>query len=213
MPSRSTLSLGTRKDAKYWSTECGTQLSYSSGVTITKPNPTTQEIASFFARSDEWLFLGGHFDETSHLYNEDGTVSIRFTSDSVIVKSPSSTKTLSKNQEFMQHKKIRTIFWGGCNVHSHPTIVKKLRTLFDNPLMIGWKSITGWQILYTVMGGNGNLNPNPEQDFFDLVKANPGNEDTVRKSWLNAGAQTFWGDSIPKFSVIDSIGTDHTLPD
>lgn len=212
MPTTATLSLGTRKDAKYWSQECDSQLAYSKGSTLTKPSPTLGEMESLFGRSDDWLFFGGHFTENEHLYNEDGSVSVRFSSDKITLTTPDGTKKLDKGDGFQQHKKLKAIFWGGCNVHAYPAIVKDLRTLFDNPLMIGWRSITGWQILYVVMGGNGNLHPNPEKDFFDRVKSDPSSEATVRDAWLAAGAATFWGNDKPAFSVIDSNGTEHGLP-
>lgn len=213
MPTTSTLSLGTRKDAIYWSDECASQLSYTKGATLTKPSPSMNEMETLFGRSDEWLFFGGHFTEQDHLYNENGSVSVRFASDQVTLKTPAGTKSLKKGDGFKQHAKVKAIFWGGCNVHSYPAIVKDLRALFGNPLMIGWTSVTGWQILHIVMGGAGNAHPNPAQDFFDRVKANPSSETQVKDAWLGAGAATFWGNAKPDFSVIDSSGNEHGLPE
>lgn len=218
MPTTSTLSLGTRQDAKYWSQECSGQLSYASTVKITEAAPPLADIKKFFASSDEWLFLAGHFTSVDHLYNEGGTIKIRFKADRVVVTHSGADTNLMKGTDFKQHGKVKAIFWGGCDVHNHKSIVDDLRTLFGNPLMIGWRGTTGWEVLNAVMGGFGNTPPNPAKDFFDRVKSNPASETTVRTAWLDAADATQWGQapSQPpyreRFSVIGSDGTEYKLP-
>lgn len=70
MASTSVLSLGTRKDAGYWSDTCASELGYTSTHKITKAVPNLKEVKDVFAATDDWLFLGGHFTHASHLYNK-----------------------------------------------------------------------------------------------------------------------------------------------
>src|SRR5687767_10573405 len=123
MSATATLSLGTREDAKYWSRECANQLQYQSGLAITEPDPSLQDIVRFFGRSDNWLFVGGHFTAAKHLYNEAETIKVRFGADKVTVTHGAQTAVLRKGTEFKQHQSIKAIFWGGCNVHSTANIV------------------------------------------------------------------------------------------
>lgn len=214
MATTATLSLGTREDAKYWSEQSAGQLGYAKGVTVAKPAPTLAEIKSFFASSNEWLFIAGHF--TTYLYNQDASIQIRFKADRVVVTHGGTDTELIKGSDFKQNSKVKVIFWGGCSVHEDSTIVANLRALFDNPMMIGWRGTTGWEVLYAVMGGYNN--DNPKKDFFDRVKADPSSELQVRTSWLDAADATIWGaaPSPPpfreRFSVIGSDGQEHRLP-
>ena len=216
MATTSVLSLGTRKDAGYWSDTAASELSYSSTHKITAPKPSLADIKKVFGASDDWLFLSGHFTHADHLYNEAGDVTIRFENNGVKVKHTEGTLTLTKGTHFQQHGKLKALFWGGCDVHSNPSTVATMRTLFGNPLMVGWHGTTGWEVLYSVMGGYGNNSPHSTRDFFDRVKSNPSNAPTVRKAWLDTAGDTTWGAATPsfdsRFSVIMPNGTEHKLP-
>ena len=214
----SVLSLGTRGDATYWSDTSAAELSYSAKHKITKPVPALQEIKDFFAGSEEWLFLAGHFTLAKHLYNETESVKVRFENDRVVVDHPDENGvSLRKDDGFQQHKKIKALFWGGCDVHSDTGTVATLRQLFGSPLMIGWRGTTGWQVLHSVMGGFGNMAPNSSRDFFSRVSSNPSDPDTVRDAWLDTAKDTTWGAATPtfesRFSVIMPDGTEHRLPE
>jgi hypothetical protein len=211
MSTTATLSLGTRKDAIYWSKECSSQLGFTAGSTIATPSPELSDIKNYFSRSDEWLFFGGHFTEVDHLYNDDESIKIKFHSDKVVISHGSKTETLLKGTTFLQHQKVKVIFWGGCNVHSDDKTREAIRALFGSPMMIGWRSITGWQVMYSVMGGYGNVAPNAARDFFDRAAADPKNETIVRKAWLETANDTQWGSNTPTFSVYDSDGDEHSL--
>ncbi len=216
MPTTSVLSLGTRKDAGFWSDTSANALGYTATHKITKPIPSLQEIKNFFGASDDWLFLGGHFTHSSHLYNEESSVTIRFETDRVKIDHPEGSGiTLKKGAGFNQHKKVKVLFWGGCDVHSDPSTVKTLRMLFDAPLMVGWHGTTGWEVLYSVMGGFGNASPHSSKDFFDRVAANPSDPNFVRKAWLDTASTTTWGTASPsfesRFSVIMPDGTEQRL--
>lgn len=163
------------------------------------------EIEGFFKGSGEWLFLAGHF--ISSLYNEDSSVDVTFGASEVNVTAGGATKTLTKTNGFNLHRSAKIIFWGGCNVHSRKGTVSKLRTLFGNPVMIGWKSITGYQILNVMMGAYGNTSPSPGLDFFDRVKDDPKDVQHVMEAWKGAAEDAFWGDRKPAFSMIAADGT------
>ena len=217
MASTSVLSLGTRKDAGYWSDTCASELGYTSTHKITKAVPNLKEVKDVFAATDDWLFLGGHFTHASHLYNEAGTVTIRFKADSVEVDHPDGSGiALKKGAGFKQNTRIKVLFWGGCDVHSDAATVTTLRTLFDSPLMMGWRGTTGWEVLYSVRGGFGNAAPHSAKDFFSRVAANPSNAEAVRKAWMETAADTTWGAATPpfesRFSVIMPDGQEHRLP-
>lgn len=214
----SALSLGTRKDAGYWSDICAKELSYTAKNKITTPVPTLQQIKTFFAGSEDWLFLGGHFASTDHLYNEAETVKIRFEESRVVVNHPDGAGiALQKNDGFKQHEKIKVLFWGGCDVHSDDNIVRTLRTLFGSPLMIGWRGTTGWEVLYSVMGGFGNAAPHSSRDFYTRVSSNPTDPITVKDAWLDTAKDTTWAAAAPsfesRFSVFMPDGTEKRLPE
>ena len=216
MPTTSVLSLGTRKDAPYWSDRSEKELKYQPTHMVAAGGPSLQQIKDVFAASDDWLFLGGHFTHRDHLYNEGGSVRVRFRSSGVVVDHPSGSGVeLSRGVGFQQHRKLKALFWGGCDVHSHADTVKTMRALFGNPLMIGWHSLTGWEILYSVMGGAGNSHPNSSKDFFARVAGKADDAEAVRKAWLSTADDTHWGAFDPpiksRFSVIMPDGREHRI--
>jgi hypothetical protein len=211
MHTSANLTLGTRKDSQYWTQECRNQLGYEIGAEVRESKPSLDKMVSVFTRSDDWIFFGGHFTSMDHLFNDDRSVSVKFLSDKIVLNHDGVSRVLVKGEECKQHEKLKVIFWGGCNVHSFDEIRNNLRILFGNPMMIGWRSVTGWQILHSVMGGFGNEKPHAMRDFFDRVKVDSESEQTVREAWLATARDTIWGDSTPAFSIYDSLGTEHTL--
>ena len=212
----SILSLGTRTDAATW--KSGVE---SLGGTIAKdiraPVPSVNDIKEFFASSEQWLFIAGHFSN-GELYNQahqDGDTSnvvvIKFQNDRVILNhGTNAAVNLVKGTDFSQHTNCKSVFWGGCNTNSDTSQVATFRTLFGNHTLIGWKGITGWQILNVVMGGFGNNSPNPSQDFFDRLGTNHASATSIRNAWLDAANEAQWGDTgqtDAKFSVIDPDGS------
>ena len=154
----SILSLGTRTDAETWR-----QGVAGLGATIVhdvrSAFPTIEQIRTFFAGSEEWLFIAGHFNngelynEAHHQGNAATALRIAFANDLVTVRRGTDPPvTLTKGAEFSQHSSANCVFWGGCNTNSDVSQVNNLRALFGNHTLIGWKGITGWQILNVVMG-------------------------------------------------------------
>ena len=216
MTETSALSLGTRDDATYWSSTCTSELSFNAIHKITNPVPTLQSIKDFFSGSEEWLFLAGHFTRQDHLYNERATVKIKFQNDRIVIDHPDASGVkLVKGEGFQQHKNVKVLFWGGCDVHSDNRVVETMRKLFDSPVMIGWRGTTGWEILNSVMGGFGNTSPHSSRDFFSRVKSRPSDSDTVKNAWLNTAKDTTWGSTTPtiesRFSVIMPNGTEYRI--
>jgi hypothetical protein len=208
----SVLSLGSRQDAKTWA-DGFKKLGLTAGKEITSGSPSLEDIKSFFNRSDEWLFIAGHFSD--HLFNETGTVEIWFQEDGVRILSSGTETILKKDSGFLQHKRAKLLFWGGCSVHSSDVAIKLHRQLFGKTTAIGWISATGWEILDINLGGKGNGPAVQTPNFFSIL----GNSDAskVRDAWLKSADGIYWGQDSqgkpfrPRFSVVDSDGQEYVL--
>ncbi|MDX1952188.1 MAG: hypothetical protein SFY81_08375 [Verrucomicrobiota bacterium] len=204
------LSLGTRDDAKTWADGMRTNLKVTRGIEIREPRPSLARLKEFFSRSDHWLFFGGHFSD--HLYNDAKTIHIYFESSQVRLIYDEQEHILKKSEGFKQSANAKTVFWGGCNIHSDENRVKTIRELFGKQAVyVGWIGITGWEIVNINLGSNGQ-SPN----FFTNMKgkADPAQ---VRQSWLESADNINWdrdnqGNPVrPKFSVIESSGQEWVL--
>lgn len=229
MPSTaSILSLGTRQDAVRWRDQV-----QALGATIVRdirePKPSVDTLRSFFGGSEDWLFIAGHFI-APHLFNEAAnkirlgepadpadSVRIAFSDTSVTIEHGTAAPiTLAHGGGFKQTS-VKAVFWGGCNTNSAPSTVNNMRTLFGDHTLIGWKGITGWQILHTVMGGFGHGNQFPDQDFFQRLGSTPDDPATIRDAWLGSAIDATWGnaqaeeETNAKFSVIDPNGSGYRI--
>lgn len=219
MPSFSTLSLGTRKDAARWRKGMKEKLTFAEGVYHAEPSPTLAAIEGFFGRSDDWLFLAGHYDQDV-LYNEQQTIKIKFQSSKVEIAHGSQSKTLIKGQRMKQAPKL--VLWGGCSVCDSTQSINMLRTLFGGMLLIGWKGQTGWEIVDIMLGGFGHANPTGpwnSPNFFDKLGNGAGDLKKCRDAWLDVAKSIPWGPPKPgeppyieRFCVVDPDGTVHSLP-
>ena len=84
MTSFSVLSLGTRRHAKQFRKGAIEELHLTAGTILNTPKQPLEDIKKLFARSDDVLFLAGHY--TSSLYNEDHSVDLTFEADKLTVK-------------------------------------------------------------------------------------------------------------------------------
>lgn len=209
----SVLSLGTRKDAATWKDRVHADLGYEVGLDVRDPAPARQRILDVFRRSDDWLFLGGHF-QANRLYNENDSIGITFAADSLSLHYPGSADVvLRRGVEFQQHSRIKAVFWGGCDVCNPDERVVLLRKLFGPHILVGWIATTGWEILNTVMGAMNR--PDAEPDFFDRM--NVGGEVDIVSSWLAVANGVTWGAAVSgpawkeRFSVFDASGQEWVL--
>ncbi len=238
MPTFSSLSLGSRKDADRWRKGMKEKLSYSETKWVKKVEPTMAEVEGFFGTNDDWLFMAGHFGGVQsewgswpysgdrRLYNDPDddvttppTHEILFRSDHALVRRKSGgsweEKKLRKGTELKQSCKV--ILWGGCDVCSNQAQLNVIRALFGQPLVIGWLGITGWKIVDIMLGGHGG-NPDPgtwnTPNFWNELGS--GHEDPVkiRNAWLKVAKSIPWGgDVLERFCVIDPDGTRHKATD
>ena len=216
MPTCGVLSLGTREDAKLWYDKVSHLSGFSGGHNVSKPAPSMADMKRVFSASDEWLYIAGHFTLAKHLYNESGTVQIRFHNDGVELKAGSQTEKMLKGGTFKQDAKLKVLFWGGCSVHADVGMIRTLRALFGPVLMLGWTAETGWEMPFIMMGGKGSQPPYPAQNFFEKL-GNTGDASAIRNAWLATAIATDWGAPpntppyLDRFSVIEPDGSEWVI--
>jgi len=211
----SVLSLGSREDARTWAKGMQGNLGLAKGIEVLAPNPSLAQIKSFFMRSDDWLFMAGHFSD--HLYNEGDTIGVYFEKAAVRIRHQGQEVTLKKGDGFKQHQNVKVVFWGGCSVHDNPDQVRIFRELFgSSAVYVGWRETTGWQILDINLGGKGT-GPAPHVPNFFTLMNNSAKPSQVMEAWLKSADAITWGKDDkgfpvrPKFSVIDGMGDEWIL--
>jgi len=157
--------------------------------------PSIDDIRGFFGQTDDWLFFGGHFVDLPRpqLYNEREDCRVEFARENVRVQVGAETTELVKGRDFRQHERVKCVFWGGCNVSTSEDTVNTLRGLFGaRHLMVGWKGKTGWEVLFSLMGGFGNVPPHASRDFFDRIRGGDTDLEAVRLAWMRTALDTDW---------------------
>jgi hypothetical protein len=127
MATFSVLSLGTRRDAKQFRKGAMEKLSLSAGSVVNAPKPPLDDIKKLFARTDEVLFLAGHY--AGSLYNEDHSIDLAFDANKLTVKYDAQTAVLNRGAEFKQTK-CKLVIWGGCSVCNDTATIDTMRALF-----------------------------------------------------------------------------------
>jgi hypothetical protein len=239
MASFSSLALGSRNDADWWRRGMKEKLQLSEGVWVKKAVPSLGELASVFTRRDDWLFLAGHFgvvqdtwgawEEPSEkrLYNDtDNNVAtppdreVLFRASNVLLRAQSGTwskQQLAKGSDFKQTGSGRVILFGGCSVAAYADALVAIRSLFDNPLILGWKKTTGRQIINLMLGGDGTNEATANfssVNFWTELGSNYSDQGHVRDAWLSAADKIFTtGDPTRSaFAVINPDGSVASLP-
>lgn len=210
MVSFATLCLGTRKDAITWEEGCK-NLGFTQALSVRKPRPSIEELAAFFACGAEWLYIGGHFSP-NHLYNENGDTDVEFRPTSVLLKTPSGSRSVSHADSFNLHQTARVIVWGGCSVAGVESTVTLMRQLFGEHVLLGFAGLTGTKMVDAMLGGGFIKN-----NFFKRVKNNTGwtgTCDGAVKAWMDTAAAGYGGGSIEnKFRAVDWEGNGRRLTD
>ena len=204
------LSLGTRQDATTWELGCKANGLETVSPVIKKPEPSLADMKTWFVGSPNWLFIAGHF--SSYLYNEKDTVSVTFLKDGVDLKvGAESAKLRKSDSSFALEKSTKVIVWGGCSVLGDASHIKTIRSLFNNPLMLGFAGLTGWRIVDAMLG-NGFIKP--PQAFFERLSdsADPSN---IRDAWMETAKFGYGGnpEMEPKFRAVDPDGQSWCLKD
>jgi hypothetical protein len=194
-----TLSLGTRQDAKTWDQGCQ-RLGMTETVSVRKPKPTDDELDSVFDSGANWLYLAGHFGVDT-LYNEDGTLELTFEKNRIRVNRDGKWKRdIMKGGGFTLHESCWVVVWGGCSVCSNGENIRTMFSLFDQHLLLGFRGLTGWQVLDAMLGG-GFIK---DKHFFSNVRSDPSDPTVVRDAWLEAALKGYGNTTYEgKFRAVD----------
>lgn len=207
MMSFSSLDIGNPIDGRSFEKGCRERMGMRAETSLLKTNPTLDELSQFFENYPSWLYLSGHHIPLT-LYNDFG-VSIDFKATGVELTVNDKTKTISKvTGAFKVHVSCGLIVWGGCSALRNPDTVKLYRTLFDNPVMLGYAASTGYQINNAMLGG-GFI----RKDFFARVQELSGNDpNALRNAWLETANWGYGGSDMEKlFRAVDEDGQEWQL--
>jgi hypothetical protein len=210
MANANVLCLGIRTDAQSWSNGCVLK-GFRIDTSIIKPNPTLDEVTSFFAADADWVFFAGHF--LISLYNNKGTTIITFHHNQIEVIAPDARGmkqivTLTRPRTLVLDPKV--IFWGGCDILDDKRQIDALSCLFNNPLMLGFRGGTGPEMT-KAMFGDGFI-PN-NLSFFPRIQ-DPNDLADVRNAWLETAKYGWAGGVLEgRFCAVDPDGTIWCLKD
>ncbi|MFC0804613.1 MULTISPECIES: hypothetical protein [Sinorhizobium] len=219
MATFSVLSLGTRRDAKQFRKGAVEKLQLSPGSFLHATKPSLNDLKSLFARSDDVLFLAGHFSNS--LYNDDQSIDLEFGTSKLTITYDGQTVVLNRGTEFKQTS-CKLIIWGGCNVCSSAQTIATMRALFGPHVLVGWVGVTGWEITDIMFGGkgHGSAAPEPLPDFampnyFSALGGSIGDSTRLWKEWLKVAKAISWGNDaegrpyLERFCVVDATGKAH----
>lgn len=204
-----TLCLGTRPDSQTWNKGCEA-LGFSVVASVAKPDPSDEELAAIFASDAEWLYLGGHFGART-LTNEKENIDIRFEAGAVhVLRDNKLSVSFDKGSGFALHKTCKLTLWGGCDVCTGGATIRTLRSLFDNPVILGFAGLTGWKVADAMLGG-GFLR---RKHFFNNVRGSVDDSAGQCEAWMEA-AQAGYSDSSLEslFRAVDIGGQEWKLVD
>ncbi len=216
------LTFGPSRNARIWNRELA-RLGVSNGAAIMQDGPRMQTMVEFFRTPSNWVYFSGHHS-SAHLRNRvsslSSTAGVRFFRNRVEVYSqgPRGTRierTLQKSQGFRMHTATpQVLFWGGCNVCAERRTIQVIRSLFNNPLILGYAASSGWKITHKMFTGR-HIGPGGEPirrlqgstDFFnELSTGSLGDVEHVRNAWLRTARANYRGKWRSKFRAIDPTG-------
>ena len=219
MATFSILSLGTRRDAKQFRKGAIDKLGLTEGAVITGAKPALASIKSLFARSDDVLFLAGHYVHS--LYNQDQTIDLTFATDRLTIQYDGQSVDLMSGTGFKQTAP-KLVIWGGCSVCDGTATIATMRALFGPHVMLGWLGQTGWVITDIMFGGKGDGNAGGEPlptfatpNYFDGLGGSISDSAKLWKAWLKVANGIAWGNApdgspyIDRFCAVDAAGTKH----
>jgi hypothetical protein len=207
----SSLDISAPKDGMSWIRGCKQRLGMREKSSIISETPSVGELAEFFGKTPDWIYLSGHFGNKK-LSNNLGVapvVDIVFSYDSVEVIVGSEHRKLVKHWDFQLHQECTLVVWAGCSALKHDTYIKSFRQLFDNPVLLGYAAQTGWRISDAMLGGGFITN-----DFFARVKNKMAQNDrhAERKAWMETAAWGYGGGECEgMFRAVDQDGQEWRL--
>lgn len=219
MATFSVLSLGTRRDSKQFSKGAIEKLSLSSGSVLNAAKPPLDDIKKLFARTDDVLFLAGHY--AGSLYNDDRSIDLAFEAKKLTIKYDAQTAVLNRGAEFKQTN-CKIVIWGGCSVCNSTATIDAMRALFGKHVLIGWIGVTGWEFTDIMFGGKGNGSTDPEPgpafavpNYFDALGGSIADPASLWKQWLKVAKAIAWGNDpagkpyLDRFCAVDIDGGKH----
>jgi hypothetical protein len=214
------------------------RLGFAEGRWVKKAEPSSTEIASVLGRTDNWLYLGGHFSkpidwpgwvhaEEKRLYNDldnnagtPPTREVLIRSDNALVRTMNggqwSEQRLGKGSGFKQTGPGHVLLFGGCAIAAAKADVLAFQALFDKPLIIGWTKATNRKMINLMLGGDGNNEaagaPWSAVNFWSKLGNGFGDAVKVREAWMATANAIFTaGDPFRShFAVVDATHV-HTL--
>ncbi|MEA3643420.1 MAG: hypothetical protein VBE63_26320 [Lamprobacter sp.] len=207
MAKYATLCLGSRQDAATWNAGCE-RLGMTQAASVRAPTPSLSQIKDVFASAADWVYFGGHF-VGGELYNEGHSLGITFRESKVEIKANGTTETIERAGKEFKLTEVKVVLWGGCSVCSSSSTIKTMRRLFGNHVMLGFASLTGWQMVDAMLGG-GFIK---RQHFFANVGgAASGDLDLVAMAWMDAAKWGYGGGpNESKFRAIKQNGQELKL--
>lgn len=201
------LCLGTRPDARTWEKGCQS-LGFDAPLPIKKPAPTMEELRRFFGSSFDWVFFGGHF-AGSRLYNESGSVGVRFAGDAVTLEAGGESSTLERGTaEFGLQPRL--ILWGGCSTLGASAVVRDLNALFGTHTMLGFRGITGWKVVDAMLGAGFMTG---KRHFFARSQAGSSSAE-LTSAWMQTAKVGWAGGTLEdRFAAVDTGGQRWVLRD
>jgi hypothetical protein len=180
---------------------------------IHEPSPTLDRLEGFFGREADWVYFGGHFNESA-LYNDKATMGIKgavvitFARDHIDLQAGSATRTIAGCGKL---RSARLICWAGCSTLANPEVVRDLAALFDAPVMIGFRRRTGPKMCDAMFSG-GRPKQFIHKPFFARIAGALDDPIAWRKAWLQAALEGHAGtENEDRFAAIDSDGTEWLL--
>ena len=199
-----TLDLGNPTDGKTWERGCQSLGMLPEGSVLANL-PSIESLVRIFAGEPDWFYLSGHYAGLS-LFSEQG-VSIDFAPNQVTLTVGESTKVLRKGEEFKVHRYCSVVAWGGCSACSRGSDIRTIRSLFDNPTILGYSDSTGWKINDAMLGG-GFI----RKHFFANLGVGPlFTSKAVVRAWLTAAAAGYDKSMQKMFRAVDEDGQEWKL--
>lgn len=208
------LALGTRSDSRNLEKKCKS-LGFKV-YTLIKPYPTIQEIKSFFSRSYDWIYLGGHSSghrsgtrSIANIYNERENRELIFKSNGIDFVTTGdtgieSTTSLIKGSSDLSHiTDTDLLILGGCRTVKQRENVTVYRSLFGDPGIIGFKGSTSIAVCNAMFGAS---NWTKKNNFFTFANDNFTDINHLCNAWLKMGVWGWGRDMVDTFGSVDLSG-------
>jgi hypothetical protein len=204
-----TLELSAQADGRSWEAGC-TRLGMQAKTSIFSQTPTMDELVAFFQTPCEWIFMSGHFLYGSGKFYSDKGVSIVFSDDAVDMTVGGERRRLTKaGGDFRLHFGCSLVVIAACSALHSDGRIRSFRTLFDNPVLLGYAAMCGVAINQAMLGGGFIANA-----FFGRVRNKRALNDrnAARDAWMETANAGYGGGAIESmFRAVDQDGQEWML--